>query len=744
VVGSTHPNAPQDGAAPRINQKLLRALVAEGVVSQSDAEQAELYAKRRRVHVEEALLESGLMDEGQLLRFQAALYRTYFVSTKKLSLAPISDSLLRLVTQRLAARLWIFPVKYDARTGELSILTVEPDDPDVLKGVQFATRVSKVRALVARPAAIAAAIRQHFMNEVGAFAAVRHTGDKYGTGDDRGRRMPDAMPAAMSEVGSTPPIGLDRGEVKRTTGQHAAPHLSSNVATLSMLPHQMPHQQATLPIPQPAAFGGPQNLAYQTLTGVDAKTLGVAPTAAYQTLTGVDTKMLGLGGPGGVTVATPAQPIPAPAAPSIAMHDFIETLNVLVALLEQDRGELRGHSMMVVRIARRMCERLGLTPEETDSIVIASYLHDLGKVSQFHLTALNVAQYENHRAQAKKSYLTPTRLFEAVRLPDKVATVLAHMYERLDGQGFPDRLSAKEIPLGSRLLAVAETYADLTGQAANAYRRKLTPEEAFEVLNKHRGKLFDATLLDVLKLVVLGGDLRAKLLADRRRALLVDPDAEESTVLELRLVEHGFDVVIARTSADAENELGNDIDIVISEIELKPLDGFELLQKVRAAGNEVPFVFLSQRDESEIAKRSFELGAGDFITKPASPDVVALKVNRVLEGGAARKRRPGGVSGSLTEMALPDMVQILFHGRKSGLLVIHAQGKRGEIQFSDGQIFDATYGDSVREEAFYEMIRLRDGDFELDPNFRAGERRIPLAPESLLLEGMRRLDEAER
>jgi response regulator RpfG family c-di-GMP phosphodiesterase len=392
-----------------------------------------------------------------------------------------------------------------------------------------------------------------------------------------------------------------------------------------------------------------------------------------------------------------------------------------------------------------MCERLGLPQEETDAIVIAAYLHDLGKTSQLHLTALNVAQYENHRAQAKKSYLTPMRLFEAVRLPDKVTSVLAHLYERLDGQGFPDRLSAKEIPLGSRLVAVAETYADLTGQAANAYRRKLSPEEAFELMNKHRGKLFDPTLLDVLKLVVLGGDLRAKLLADRRRALLIDPDAEESTVLELRLVEHGFDVVIARTSNDAENELVNEFDIVICEVELKPLDGFGLLQKIRSEGNEIPFVFLSQRDESDIAKRSFELGAGDFITKPASPDVVALKVNRVLEGGnATRKRKPGGVSGSLTEMALPDMVQILFHGRKSGLLVIHSEGKRGEIHFSEGQIFDATFGDAAREEAFYKMLRLKGGDFELDPNFRAGERKIELAPESLLLEGMRRLDEAER
>jgi DNA-binding response OmpR family regulator len=334
-------------------------------------------------------------------------------------------------------------------------------------------------------------------------------------------------------------------------------------------------------------------------------------------------------------------------------------------------------------------------------------------------------------------------LFEAVGLPDKVGPVLAHLYERMDGQGFPDRLSGKEIPLGARLLAIVETYADLIGQSGNPYRRKLTPEEAWEVVARYKGKLFDPNLVDVLKLVVLGDDLRAKLLADRRRALLIDPDAEETIVLELRLVEHGFEVTIARNSTDAENELVNEFDIVISEVDLKPLDGFELLQKVRAAGNEVPFVFLSQKDESDIAKRSFELGAGDFITKPASPDVVALKVNRVLDS-AGRKRKTGGVSGSLSEMALPDVVQILFHGRKSGKLTIHSEGKRGEVQFCDGQIYDASFGDALREDAFYAMLCLNSGDFELDTNFRTAERKITMGPESLLLEGLRRLDEGAR
>ena len=746
VVGST---TPHDGSSPRINQKLLRALVAEGLVSQTDAEQAELHAKRRRVHVEEALLEVGTLDEGQLLRFQATHYRTYFVSTKKLSQAPISDSLLRLVTHRLAAKLWIFPVKYDQRTGELSILTVEPDDPDMLKSVQFATRVSKVRALVARPAAIYAAIRLHFANEVGAFGSVRFTGDS-APEVERGRRSQNVPELPIHERyerherhdradGSVPPLGQIDVLDRRT------------------LP-DLPLRAGPPAIPAPPPSIGPTHLPSLGAPLVPTSLVSPIAPASLTPISGVGTsRQPGIGITGNpAAISNPAPPrnpresIPIsldeglePGAATIAVHDYIETLNVLVALLEQERGELRGHSMMVVRIARRMCERLGLASDETDAIVIAAYIHDLGKTSALHLTALNVSQYEPHRVQAKKSYLTPVRLFEAVRMPDKVAPILTHLYERLDGQGFPDRLSAKEIPLGSRLLAIAETYADLTGQTGHAFRRKLTAEEALDAIGRHKGKLFDSTLVDVLKLVVLGGDLRAKLLADRRRALLVDPDAEESTVLELRLVEHGFDVIIARNSNDAENELDSDVDIVISEVELKPLDGFALLQKVRAAGNEVPFVFLSQKDESDIAKRSFELGAGDFITKPASPDVVALKVNRVLDGGA-RKRKPGGVNGSLTEMALPDMVQILFHGRKSGKLVIQSDGKRGEIHFSDGQIFDASFGEAQREEAFYEMLRLQRGDFELDPNFRAGERKIVMAPESLLLEGMRRLDEASR
>jgi hypothetical protein len=89
-------------------------------------------------------------------------------------------------------------------------------------------------------------------------------------------------------------------------------------------------------------------------------------------------------------------------------------------------------------------------------------------------------------------------------------------------------------------------------------------------------------------------------------------------------------------------------------------------------------------------------------------------------------------------------VQILYHGRKSGKLSILSGGKRGEIFFSEGQIFNANFGSKEREDAFYDMLSLTTGEFELDPNARTEERLINMNPESLLLEGMRRLDEGGR
>src|SRR5690606_9984568 len=143
------------------------------------------------------------------------------------------------------------------------------------------------------------------------------------------------------------------------------------------------------------------------------------------------------------------------------------------------------------------------------------------------------------------------------------------MYERVDGKGMPGEYAGKDIPLGSRLLAIADTYADLTQNPRNPFRKTLRPAQAGEVLERYKGSGFDPNLVDLFKQTVTGDDLKARLLSNRRVVLLIEPDPEESTILELRVIEQGFEVRAARSAEAAFTTLKRgDVEVVLSEVHL--------------------------------------------------------------------------------------------------------------------------------------------------------------------------------
>jgi response regulator RpfG family c-di-GMP phosphodiesterase len=421
----------------------------------------------------------------------------------------------------------------------------------------------------------------------------------------------------------------------------------------------------------------------------------------------------------------------------------LELMNVLVNLLEASRADLRGHSSQVARLARRMAETLGLDAGAADALVAAAYVHDLGKMGQYHLTTYNCSEYDGHKLAAQKAHETPRRLLEPVRMTPETIEAVSHMYERYDGKGFPDGQSGKGIPLAARVLAICDTYADLTQNPRNPFRKTLSPQEACAALAKYRETIFDPNLVDLFRHTVLGEDLKARLLADRLQALLVDVDPEETTVLELRLIEQGFLVQTARSTEQALSILAEGgTDLVVSELDLPPNDGLTLLAEARKAswGKDVPWVVYTRRQERALAQKAFELGVLDFVNKPANADLLVAKLKAMLDQRAS-PRTSRGVSGRLRELGLPDMVQVLFHGRKSGNLKIRAPEGTGEIHFSEGNVVNALWGELRGEEAFYAMLKLKDGEFGLDPSFKADARVIQNSSEALLLEGMRRMDE---
>jgi DNA-binding response OmpR family regulator len=220
-------------------------------------------------------------------------------------------------------------------------------------------------------------------------------------------------------------------------------------------------------------------------------------------------------------------------------------------------------------------------------------------------------------------------------------------------------------------------------------------------------------------------------------------------VLELRMVEQDFEVQQAHTPEQALKLLqSGEFEMAVTEVDFGgTMDGYALLAEVRKHewGKKLPWIFVTTRSASVDARRAFELGAADFMQKPVVADLLVAKLKQIMEREATNTgAMHRGVSGSLTEMGLPDMVQVLWHGRKSGSLKIRSGQEQGEIHFVQGMIVNALWMTLRGEEAFYAMLKLQEGTFALDPNFTADSQVIQASPEALLLEGMRRLDEDVR
>jgi response regulator RpfG family c-di-GMP phosphodiesterase len=686
-------------AAIATNQRVVDQLLADGRIQPAEHRQAVDYAVRNRGRIEDAIIDLGIQTEADLLKYVATMHRTRFVSTEKLSKAVVDARVMARVPRKLAELHTVCPVLYEEDAQRLSVVTPDPDNGAALDEVKLAAGVRSIRALVGRPAAVRALIARTYLGDVNAFVNLKRPVVV----------MPDIFDLAPFET--TLPAHGGRPSPSSPPSAPSRPGYPSLVPEATEVSTVTSHSNL-----RAGSFAGP-------LPGAPAQ-----PSF----------------GPGVAAVVPSAPPAPPPPPPATSA-EFLESLNVLITLLENGRAELRGHSSRVARLGRQVCERMSLGPLQSSAVVAACHLHDLGKVGTYHLTALNASEYEGHKLAAQKAFEMPERLMQSVRLVPETASALRAMYERYDGRGFPLGQSGKDIPLGGRILAVVDSFADVTQNPRNPFRRVLKPKDACVELAKHRGTIFDPVVLDILAQLMSGDDIRAKLFADRHVALLVDPDPEETTVLELRLVEQGFDVKIARTAAQARRELENaDIDVVVSELDLEDPDaglGLREWALREAKRRDVTWVVFARRGDRASAQKAFELGVDDFVSKPAAADVLAAKLRQLIERRAAPSRSRGA-GGTLQEMSLPDVIQVLWHGRKTCALKVQSSFGAGEIHFHEGQVIDALWPGLRGDEAFYRLLTLHDGEFRIDLAFTPGPRAILASPESLLLEGMRRLDEA--
>jgi two-component system OmpR family response regulator len=135
----------------------------------------------------------------------------------------------------------------------------------------------------------------------------------------------------------------------------------------------------------------------------------------------------------------------------------------------------------------------------------------------------------------------------------------------------------------------------------------------------------------------------ARTMADNDRipaVLVVDDEPNIRELVQVALQFHGCTVTTARTGKDALRQAEADRpDLIVLDVMLPDLDGFEVCRRLRSSGNEVPVIFLTARDTSSDTVTGLALGGDDYVTKPFSVESLVARVRAVL-------RRAGRAAGT--------------------------------------------------------------------------------------------------
>lgn len=122
------------------------------------------------------------------------------------------------------------------------------------------------------------------------------------------------------------------------------------------------------------------------------------------------------------------------------------------------------------------------------------------------------------------------------------------------------------------------------------------------------------------------------------KILVVEDEAKTGDYLRQGLVEAGFVVDLMRDGRDGLHQaLAETYDLVILDVMLPGLDGWQILQGIRAAGKDMPVLFLTARDDIEDRVRGLELGADDYLVKPFAFSELLARVRTLLRRGSRSK-----------------------------------------------------------------------------------------------------------
>ncbi len=184
---------------------------------------------------------------------------------------------------------------------------------------------------------------------------------------------------------------------------------------------------------------------------------------------------------------------------SLSVHEIL-----VVAIDAKDHYTFK-HSRRVASLSNALAECAGFQSQELEDLQLAALLHDVGKIGIPTELLLKDKINERERGVLEKHATMSSEIIDYFQCASvEIAQVVRHHHERIDGNGYPDQLKGPDIPLASRILAIADSWDAMT--ANRPYRAACSKQEAARELRAEKNAQFDDMLVDLF-LVMMSSSL---------------------------------------------------------------------------------------------------------------------------------------------------------------------------------------------------------------------------------------------
>ena len=178
----------------------------------------------------------------------------------------------------------------------------------------------------------------------------------------------------------------------------------------------------------------------------------------------------------------------------VPMHDLI---NFVIGILDARDPFTFSHSWRVAEISVLLGQEIGLSSSRIVRLHHAAHLHDIGKIGVPDRVLLKTGplteeEYAEMQTHSEKGY----RILRRFALLENISKIVLCHHERMDGKGYPLGIPGEDIPLESRIIAVADAFDAITSD--RPYRKGRPLSEAFEEIRNHRNTQFCPTIVDAL------------------------------------------------------------------------------------------------------------------------------------------------------------------------------------------------------------------------------------------------------